>query len=66
MYAQVATANKIARIVYHLLKYHVQYEDIGTEEFERQHRQRDIAALHKRAARLGFTLVGSEDEQIAA
>jgi transposase len=65
LFAQVATANKIARIVYHLLKYHVQYEDIGVEEFERQHRERDIAALRKRAARLGFTLVSPEAGQAA-
>src|SRR5258708_23559048 len=28
-FAQVATAHKIARIVYHMLKYQVQYADIG-------------------------------------
>jgi transposase len=60
LFAQVATANKIARTVYHMLKYHVQYEDIGGEEFERRHRQRDIAALRKKAATLGFTLVVPE------
>src|SRR5579859_6695358 len=42
LHAQVATANKIARTVYHMLKYHVQYEDLGAEEFERRHRERDI------------------------
>ena len=66
MYAQVATANKIARTVYHMLKYHVQYEDIGAEEFERQHRERDITALRKKAARLGFTLVDPDGIQAAA
>lgn len=66
LYAQVATANKIARIVYHLLKYHVQYEDMGADEFERNHRERDITALRKKAARLGFTLVGPEEGQAAA
>ena len=60
LFAQVATANKIARAVYHMLKYHVQYEDIGAVEFERRHRERDITALRKRAAKLGFTLVGPE------
>jgi transposase len=66
LYAQVATANKIARAVYHMLKFHVQYEDIGAEEFERKQRERDIAALRKKAARLGFALVGAEDVQAAA
>ncbi|MEP7286449.1 MAG: transposase [Chloroflexota bacterium] len=66
LYAQVATANKIARAVYHMLKFHVQYEDLGAEEFERQHRERDIAALHKKAARLGFALVNAEGIKTAA
>ncbi len=66
LYAQVATANKIARAVYHLLKFHVQYEDMGAEEFERRHRERDIATLRKRAARLGFALVDPEQIQPAA
>jgi len=30
-FAQVATAHKIARTVYYLLKYHVQYQDIGVD-----------------------------------
>ena len=60
LYAQVATANKIARAVYHVLKFHVQYEDIGTQEFEHQHRERDIKGLRKKATKLGFTLVASE------
>jgi transposase len=66
LHAQIATANKIARTVYHMLKYHVQYEDMGVEEFERRHRERDIQALHKKAAKLGFTLVESQSAQVAA
>ncbi len=42
-----------------MLKYHVQYEGMGAEEFERQHRERDIKALRKRVAKLGLTLVAS-------
>lgn len=57
LFAQAATAHKIARTVYHLLKYHVQYEDIGAERFALKQRQRDVAALHKKATKLGFTLV---------
>jgi len=60
MFAQVATAHKIARTVYHLLKYHVQYEDIGAEVFDQKQRERDVAALRKKAAKLGFELIGPE------
>ncbi len=66
LHAQVATANKIARTLYHMLKYHVQYEDMGAEEFERRHRERDVKALRKRATKLGFTLVESQSVQAAA
>ncbi len=65
LHAQVATANKIARTVYHMLKYHVQYQDMGAEEFERRHRERDIKALRKKATKLGFTLVESQSIQAA-
>lgn len=56
MFAQVATAHKMARTVYHLLKYRVQYADLGAEGYEQQQVERDIARLRKRAAKLGFTL----------
>jgi len=60
LFAQAATANKIARTVYHLLKYHVPYEDIGAEDFERQRRDHDIRLLRKRATKLGFMLVAPD------
>src|SRR5207248_3366336 len=65
-FAQVATAHKIARTVYHMLKYHVQYEDIGADGFEQKQRERDVAALRKKAAKLGFTLTPPESVQNAA
>jgi len=63
LHAQVATANRIARTVYHMLKYHVQYEDMGADEFERRHWERDIKALRKKAAKLGLTLVKAQSVQ---
>ena len=56
LFAQVATAHKIARTVYHLLKAHVPYADIGALGFEQQQQERDVARLRKKAAKLGFTL----------
>jgi transposase len=55
----VATAHKIARIVYHLLTHRTPFRDLSAEEYERRTRDRDIAALRKKAARFGFTLVES-------
>lgn len=60
LFAQVATAHKMARTVYHLLKYRVAYTDMGAEEFARKQQERDVLALRKRAAKLGFTLVAPD------
>jgi transposase len=66
MFAQVATAHKIARTVYYLLKNRVQYVELGAEGFEQKQRERDIAALHKKAAKLGFALNPVQPTQVAA
>ena len=52
--AQVATAPKIARVVYHLLKFKVEYCQMGAQE--QQFRERETRYLQRKAARLGFTL----------
>lgn len=54
--ALVATAHKIARTVYHLLKDHLPYQDIGAAEYEKKHTERELAALRRRAAKFGLTL----------
>lgn len=54
--ALVATAHKIARTVYFMLKYKVPFEDIGAEGYETQQRQRELTALQRKAAKLGFDL----------
>ena len=59
-FAQVVTAHKIARTVYYLLKYHVQFEDMGADTYEQKQRERDVAALRKKAAKLGFMLATPE------
>jgi transposase len=53
----VATAHKIARIVYHLLTHRPPFRDVSPEEYSQRTRAREIAAIHKKAARLGSTLV---------
>lgn len=64
-FAQVATAHKIARTVYHLLKYRDQYVELGAEAYEQQQRDREVSYLRKKAARLGFTLTVPEPEPVA-
>ena len=58
--AQVATAHKIARIVYHLLKFKVEYRQSSAEEYEQQFRERELHHLQRKAARLGFALTSVE------
>ena len=57
--AIVATAHKIARIVYYLLTHRTPFRDLSAAEYEQRTRDRDIAALRKKATRFGFTLVES-------
>ena len=54
--ALVATAHRMARTVYFMLKHHVAYVDLGAQAYTQQHRQRELAYLTKKAARLGFAL----------
>jgi transposase len=55
--AIVATAHKIARTFYYLLKHRVPFHDLGGEEYERLAQERERKRLQKRAAKLGFALV---------
>jgi transposase len=62
-FAQLATAHKMARTVYSLLKYRVPFVEIGAQDYEQKFREREVASLRKRAAKLGFTLT---DAQVTA
>jgi len=55
--AIVATAHKIARAFYHMLKHRVAFRDLSAEEYEQRSRDREIANLRKKAARLGMSLI---------
>ena len=55
--ATVATAHAIARVVYRMLKYKVEYETISVEEYEKKYRDQQIKYMKKKAAKLGYQLV---------
>jgi transposase len=55
--AIVATAHKIARCFYHVLKERTPYQELGGEEYARRQKARELAALRKKAAQLGVQLV---------
>lgn len=54
--AVTATAHKLARIIYHMLKRHQPYASISVETYEQQQRDRAVRQLTRRAAQLGFAL----------
>jgi hypothetical protein len=57
--AIVATAHKLARFVYHLLTHPRPLYDLSATEYERRARDRGIAVLRHKAAKLGLTFVES-------
>ena len=55
--AITATAHKLARLVYSMLKHGTQYVDAGQDYYQRQYKRRVINNLAKRAKQLGYRLV---------
>jgi len=54
--AVTATAHKLARIIYAMLKEHKPYHDVGALYYEQIYRDRVLRTLNRQAARLGFRL----------
>lgn len=55
--AAVATAHLIARIVYRMLKYKVEYEPLSVAQYEQHYQEQQLKYLQKKAGKLGFHLV---------
>jgi transposase len=49
-------AAKLARLVYRMLRYGMQFVDKGAEFYQERHRQREINSLKRKAASLGFQI----------
>lgn len=58
--ATVATAHAIARVVYRMLKYKVEYDPLNVNEYQKLYEEQQIKYMKKRAAKLGFALVQLE------
>lgn len=61
--AITATAHKLARLIYSMLKHGTEYVDQGQDYYEQQYRDRAVKALRKRAAQLGFSLMSRPPEE---
>ena len=59
--AITATAHKLARLIYSMLRYGQEYVDAGAEYYEHQYQQRALSAAKRRAAQLGYQLVPMSD-----
>ena len=61
--AIVATAHKLALLIYRMLKFGRDYVDIGQQRYEQQFKERTMKSLARKAKELGFQLVPNAPEQ---
>ena len=59
--AITATAHKLARLIYTMLRDGEEYVDAGAEYYEKQYQDRALRAAKRRAAQLGYQLVPLPD-----
>ena len=64
--AIVATAHKIARTAYYLLKTHELYREETATEYDRKRRERELKHRAQRAQKLGYTLTAVPDRRLEA
>jgi transposase len=59
--AITATAHKLARLVYSMLRYGTVYVDAGQQAYEQRYRDRVLTNLQRKARVFGYHLVQVED-----
>jgi hypothetical protein len=59
--AITATAHKLARLIYRMLRFGTEYVDVGQDYYERRYQRRVVSTLMRRAHVLGYTLVKNPD-----
>ena len=62
--AITATAHKLARLIYNMLKQGREYVDQGQDYYERQYQDRVMKNLKRKAAQMGFTLVPASNDGV--
>jgi hypothetical protein len=53
----VATAHAIARVVYKMLKYKVEYDPLSVNEYQKQYEAQQVKYMKKKVAKLGYQLI---------
>ena len=64
--AITATAHKLARIIYSMLRFGRDYVDAGADYYEAQYQRRALHAAKRRAAQLGYELVPISNDRFQA
>lgn len=64
--AITATAHKLARLIYSMLKYGNDFVDAGQQQYEERYKARLLQNLKRKASQLGFDLVEKAAEQQTA
>ena len=57
--ATVATAHAIARVVYKMLKYKVEYDPLSVNEYQQKYEEQQVKYMKKKAAKFGYQLIPS-------
>jgi transposase len=55
--ATVATAHAIARVVYKMLKYKVEYDPLSVNEYQKKYDEQQVKYMRKKAAKFGYQLI---------
>jgi transposase len=55
--AITAAAHKLAKIIYRMLKYGKSYKELGSDYYDKKHKERILSHLEKRAEEFGYQLV---------
>jgi len=55
--AITAAAHKMAKIIYHMLKFKTSFRELGADYYERQYQKRVLTSLKRRAKEFGFDVV---------
>ena len=61
--AVTATAHKLTKLVYSMLRYGQAYVDVGAEYYESQYHHRALRVAKRRVAQLGYQLVPMSNAQ---
>jgi len=63
--AITATAHKLARLIYRMLRFGTEYVDRGQDYYEQRYQSRVVAHLMRRAQQLGYQLIKNENFSVA-